>query len=128
MADRWDTEGFMGRTRAELEKGFVRAGIYFTSQTRGYLNVDQRYKRLPSGKLRGYSPSLPGQFPKKLSGQLQRSITWNFDKDKLELSCGSNLAGYPSYLQFGTAKMQARPWLSLAFDKEQLQMTRFILG
>jgi hypothetical protein len=125
----WDGDRFLGRTRAELEKGFVRAGVYFVSQTRGYLNVDQPYKRSKkTGRHRGLAPSAPGEFPRKLSGQLMRSITWSFDPSKLVLTCGSNLAGYPKFLQFGTARMRPRPWLTLAFEKEKNTLARLIIG
>lgn len=126
---KWDGDKFLDRTKQEIDKGFVRAGIYYTSQTRKYLNVDQRYKRAKtSGRHRGLSPSKPGEYPRKLSGQLQRSITWAYDANKMVLTVGSNLAGYPSFLQTGTNRMAARPWLTLSFEAEKNTIGRLILG
>jgi phage gpG-like protein len=126
---KWDGGNFLNRTRAEIQKGFVRAGVYYVSQTRGYLNTDQPYKRAKSsGRHRGLAPSKPGEYPRKLSGQLQRSITWAFDPAKLVLTVGSNLAGYPAILQLGSRFMAPRPWLSLSFEAEQDTLARLILG
>ena len=102
----------------DINARMVRAGVYLTSKIRTYLNVSQRYRRTVRGNHIGLSPSAPGQFPKKLSGQLQKSITYEFDRARLMLTVGSNLKGYPSYLMTGTQRMKPRPWLSLAWEAE----------
>lgn len=120
---------FENKVFAELTKRFTKAGIYYVSKLRGYLNVSQPYKRSrTTGRHRGLSPSRPGQYPKKLSGQLQRSMTWTLDKSKLVLTCGSNLAGYPSFLQTGTRFMRPRPWLSLSWQAERGKIGKIIVG
>lgn len=125
----WRTADLLTKTKAELEKGFVRAGLHFVSSLRVALNVDQPYRRSKrTGRYRGLSPSAPGQYPRKLSGQLMRSITYQFDKSKMELTVGSNLVGYPSFLQSGTRFMQARPFLSLSWASEQSTIGKLILG
>ncbi len=119
---------FMDEVTKDLVKKFTKAGIYFTSALRGHLNVAQPYKRSERGNYKGSSPSAPGQFPKKLSGSLQKSMTWDLDKKKLVLTCGSNLKGYPSILQHGNKYIQSRPWLTLGFDLEQATISKIITG
>lgn len=117
---RWTGNAFLGTTRAELVKRFTKAGVYSVSKLRGYLNRSQKYVRLRGGKkFVGLDPSAPGEFPKKLTGQLQRSITWELDQTKLILSVGSNLKPYPKFLQTGTRIMHPRPWLSNFFNLER---------
>ncbi len=125
---RWNIDAFLKLTQDQLAKNFQKAGVYFVSKEREFLNRDQQYKRYASGKHKGLNPSKPGEFPKKLTGQLQRSITWSFDRPKMTLIVGSNLKPYPSLLQTGTRFMAARPWLSLGFDKVRDRMGRIIIG
>ena len=119
-------DDFTKKTAAELAKGMAKAGIYLTSQYRKYLNVAQPYTRAGK-KLIGHDPSAPGQFPKKLSGQLQKSITWAVDKQRLTLTVGSTLAGYPKYLETGTMLMAKRPWLSLGWAAAGEKATKMIV-
>jgi hypothetical protein len=62
------------------------------------------------------------------TGQLQKSITWELDKRKLVLTVGSNLRGYPSYLQKGTGRMKPRPWLTLSWAKDQDRIGKLLTG
>jgi hypothetical protein len=119
--------GFDRQVRAQLEKNFTKAGIYFASQMRGYLNRSQSYRK-DGKRYTGLAPSAPGEFPKKLTGQLQKSITWELDKRKLVLTVGSNLRGYPSYLQKGTGRMKPRPWLTLSWAKDQDRIGKLLTG
>lgn len=125
---RWKIDPFLGAVNKELEKRFVSAGVYFVSKTRGYLNTSQPYRRTRSGGHVGLDPSKPGQFPHKLSGQLQRSVTWKFDKSKMVLTVGFNLKGYPKYLETGTKDMRPRPTLKLSWGKEKNNMGRILTG
>mgnify|MGYP001178228623 CR=1 FL=1 len=65
--------------------------------------------------------SKQGGFPHKQSGRLERSI--DFRVDGLTLSIGSDLGGYPQFLETGTRYMASRPWETL-FAKEDLQRIR----
>ena len=125
---RWLVPEFLKQTQDELARNFVKAGVYFVSQTRQSLNVDQPYRRAASGKHHGLSPSLPGEYPRKLTGQLMRSVTWSFDRGRMSLTVGSNLRPYPALLQSGTQFMAARPWLSLGFAQVRERMGQIILG
>jgi hypothetical protein len=128
MSLSWYGADFVNMVDAELARRFAKAGVFFTSKLRGFLNRSQPYHRTPSGGTVGLDPSLPGEYPKKLTGQLQRSITWTVTKKPLVLTVGSNLKGHPKYLQLGTTLMKPRPWLTLGFDGTKDQMGRIIAG
>ena len=125
---RWNLTNFLKLTQDELAKNFVKAGVYFVSQQRQFLNRDQPYRRAPSGRHTGFDPSLPGEFPRKLTGQLMRSVTWSFDKSKMALTVGSNLKPYPAILQSGSSFMEPRPWLSLGFAQVRERVGQIIVG
>jgi HK97 gp10 family phage protein len=57
--------------------------------------------------------SAPGDPPNTDTGRLVQSIQMNFLNDGLTGQVGTNLL-YGKYLEFGTTKMRARPWLAPA--------------
>jgi len=59
-----------------------------------------------------------GSAPNTDSGKLVASISVEMDRDKAEALVGSNL-DYAGWLEFGTKKMDARPWLQPALDKNK---------
>lgn len=67
--------------------------------------------------------SSPGYPPARDTGMLVRSI--KMDVRSTEVEVGSNLTGkagmYPTYLEFGTKKMDPRPWLEPAYDKSRME-------
>lgn len=71
--------------------------------------------------------SSPGYAPAVDTGDLLKSI--KMDVRLSEVEVGSNLSGkngkYPAFLEFGTRKMDARPWLKPAVDdgKREFQST-----
>jgi len=127
MAIKDTSRQFTEDVQRDMVKKFTKAGLNFVSKLRGYVNTGQSYKRSGS-KLRGFGPSAPGQFPHKLSGQLARSITWMLDKKKFVLTVGSNLKGYPSFLETGTKFMKSRPWLSKGFGLEKDTIVKILAG
>jgi hypothetical protein len=114
-----------------MEKNLDKAGLYLVSSWRQYANNPQPYKRYAGKKAvyyKGLNPSAPGQFPHKLTGQFQRSLTYKVDKKALTLEVGSSLAGYPMFLQFGTKWMQPRPWLTIAWERDKDHVGKILLG
>lgn len=80
------------------------------SEIRQNLNTAQPYKRTGSG-FTGYDPSKPGDFPHKLSGQLQKSIAYSVDEQELTCTIGTAMK-HGFFLEMGTRFMAARPWLT----------------
>ena len=59
-----------------------------------------------------HQASAPGQYPAVDSGELLTSIFFDVVESKLQVEIG-NLIGAPygEFLEFGTSKMEPRPWL-----------------
>jgi len=59
--------------------------------------------------------SAQGEPPKSDTGRLVASIDATIDADKVGATVGTNL-DYGLFLEVGTSKMRARPWLTPAFE------------
>lgn len=122
-----DFADLAGTLENEMKRNMVKAGLVFISDARKGLNTGQPYRKYSGGKYyRGLNPSAPGAMPHKLTGQLMRSMA--FEQDGMTLYLGSNLAGYPAFLETGTGRMAARPWLSLTWDRIGNRVLDIVLG
>jgi HK97 gp10 family phage protein len=74
-----------------------------------------------------YPPaSEPGEFPHKRTGNLRDNVDYWIDRKTLKLRIGPTVdAVYGLYLEYGTSRMAARPWIapSYASRKQQFQNT-----
>lgn len=65
-------------------------------------------------------PSLPGNPPAPDSDDLRKSIHWESERngDVVIARVGTTMPDekYPIYLEYGTSKMQPRPWLKPAME------------
>lgn len=107
------------RTNDVQALGKILAASAFKTHTEAVTSIQQgqksgnQYKR--GGKV--HTASAPGEAPATDSGTLVRDITVLQDA-QLEHSVGSRKdAPHGFWLEFGTSKMQARPWLTPAFRK-----------
>lgn len=57
--------------------------------------------------------SAPGEYPRKQRGRLWASVQMRMERALLVAHVGTNLK-YGKFLETGTSRMAARPWLSLA--------------
>lgn len=71
--------------------------------------------------------SVPGRPPAEKSGKLKRSIAFEIDKPNLEMVVGTNLE-YAKYLELGTSKMEARPFLRPSIRKNLTAILRRLAG
>jgi HK97 gp10 family phage protein len=69
--------------------------------------------------------SKPGQPPRKQTGRLQGSITYEIDPAKMTARVGTNLI-YGKYLELGTRKMAKRPWLKRAIGEVRGDVLRIL--
>lgn len=67
-----------------------------------------------------HQASAPGQYPASDTGRLASNV-------RFELPSGGNMTGrvgtniqYGAYLEFGTSRMEARPWLLPSFEKAKV--------
>lgn len=86
-------------------------------------NAVQGIQRGPAtGAVRrnGSRASAPGQFPMSDTGRLANSVDFNLPTaGRLTGEVGTNVI-YGRYLEFGTSRMAARPWLLPSFEKAKV--------
>ena len=128
MSD-WKGDEFMREVGAELGRRIEKAAIHLTNKVKQKLNQSEPYK-IGKGKrgrhYHGLDPSKPGEAPKKIRGDLQRSITYEMAPDKQSAKVGTNLF-YGECLELGTSEMAARPFLRSTLI-EQADAIKGILG
>jgi hypothetical protein len=68
-------------------------------------------------------PSKPGEPPRKRTGHLQAGILHEFSADRLTARVGLNPSvRYGGFLEWGTRRMAARPWLLATLSKVMPQL------
>lgn len=85
----------------------------------------KRYRK--GRRIYGSAPSAPGEYPRKQFGTLRQSIATDYDPATVTARIGTNLA-YGRWLEMGTRKMAARPFLRRTLGVEQEKIKDMILG
>lgn len=85
----------------------------------------QIVKKIKSNLSTPWPPaSNPGQFPHKRTGNLQQAVDYWLNGQVLELQIGVNIdAPYWNWLEDGTKKMLARPFVMGTIDQMRAQIT-----
>lgn len=78
----------------------------------------RKVRRKVNGRFRTLNISNPGEPPTTKTGTLVRSIFWKVIPSEMKAIVGTPL-NYGMFLEFGTTKMEARPWLSPALEAEK---------
>lgn len=111
-------------------EGIQRAAVHLHTRLLEVLNVSaQPYRathptrRTPSGRrasiTRYRSPSQPGEPPRKRTGWLQRHVRYQPIRSQQVVRIGVAInARYGLYLEYGTRRMAARPWLRTTIVSE----------
>ncbi len=124
---KWNS-GALTQMEAEHWKNLEKAAVTLVNEVKTSLNTGQSYTIFHGKKgiwYKGLNPSDPGQPPHKLRGDLQRSITYEKVSDGVVV--GTNIS-YAPYLEYGTAKMEARPFLLPALNKLKQRLLDIIAG
>lgn len=79
------------------------------------------YKR---GKKGFHVASAPGEFPASDSGALVRDISLERFADSVTVGSRKEPHGY--YLEFGTSRMAARPWLRRSAEQEEQAINKLL--
>ena len=98
----WDDKLIMGLAKAEVKRGIRDAT----------LEIERDAKAMISET--GDQPSLPGEPPHQVAGELLQSVSNEFEDQGLTGIVGTNNE-VGRWLEFGTSKLAARPWLRPAF-------------
>lgn len=114
-----DSRGDIG---AALATSIIDLDAYAKEKMQGGGRSGRTYRRGTRGM---HQASAPGEFPKSDYGQLVKSLFIRVGADKLSAFFGTKLA-YGRYLEFGTSRMAARPWLRPTFKALEGKITRRI--
>ncbi len=118
----WKADDLINATNEELAKRLNRAAIHLQNEIKKLLGVKGRKCNKATGER-----SAPDESPRLECGQLRRSIAWEVDKEKLVARVGTNLK-YGKFLELGTSKMAARPFLRPALSKNHDVIARILAG
>lgn len=91
----------------------VRTAAVKSIQEQGFGSYVQRSRQ--GGGTYTHIAAAPNQAPNTDTGKLVNSIAVEMDWNDTSAEVGSNL-DYAAYLEFGTKKMEPRPWLSPAVN------------
>lgn len=61
---------------------------------------------------RGLDPSKPGEYPKRVTDEFMKGVVHEHRAEIMTSRVGTNVP-HGRWLQFGTSRMAARPWLTL---------------
>lgn len=121
MNSDWQGQAFEQQIQASAVQ-FIHAACYV---------VENHAKRLLSvsgtgggqGKKRRYgsNPSRPGEPPRKQRGTLRSSVAHVVKSEEMKGYVGTRYK-YGLYLELGTSKIAARPWLRRAIAEKQPQL------
>lgn len=91
-------------------EGLVRAVLYYHARLQDALNVSAKVGR--GTKASDYQASRPGEPPRKRTGWLQRNVVYELDRMSLRARVGvTKNALYGVFLELGSIRIAARPWL-----------------
>ena len=139
----WDASQ-MDEANLILMTNLERAIVFLHTQVLHALNVPNtgsRVKRV-RGPLQGKgkrktrgsytvyaNPSKPGEAPRKRTGFGQRNVRYSIDKKTGTGRVGVSVnAAYMAYLEVGTSKVAARPWLLATVKKFLPQIQAILFG
>lgn len=93
------------------------------------ISVGQATRRTASGTLVGLEPSKPGYPPHVLTGRLRQSIAHavTFEGQAVVGKVGTNVE-YAPFLEFGTRRMEARPFLRPTLFRERKRIAAILKG
>lgn len=117
--------------RDEVWKAIVASGLAIRTDIINSMREDKggRTYRVPGFKST-YQASAPGEAPAVATGRLLGDVqNIKMDEVSLSVTVGAHkgtTATYGAYLEYGTKKMEARPWLRPAFKRNVRQAKRMI--
>jgi len=123
MADnfKWNGDDIKKQIKLDLIDKLDFAGLIALDNAQKIVGRDQPRGKTKSGERIGLDPSTPGTPPKRVTGNLQRSINWDLDRNLVIGRIGTPLR-YGKHLQLGTRTVAPRPWLNKAINASKNKM------
>lgn len=118
MNSNWNGEQFFASVRERITRNVGKAATELREDYRTLIGIQ------------GPPRSKPGEPPHRDTGDLQASLEVNGPAeqgDMIVASIGTRLA-YGAYLEFGTSKMAARPWLVPGLRNNREKIAKTIIG
>ncbi len=100
------------------------AGFTLMNEARDLVSRNQARAGKGARKV-GLDPSTPGTPPKRVTGTLHRSIFWALDRQAVKGRVGTPLK-YGLFLELGTVRMAARPWMITAVRNKREAIKRIL--
>lgn len=144
----WNGDDFLNQFKAEANKRIARAAIHLSREIKQNISVAvvkgksggantsysksaKRFRHNQTGQFvkarRFIVRSKPGEFPRKVFGELRRSVTYTVNKNNATARVGTNKI-YGKYLELGTGIMQARPYLLPTLRANRRKIAALIAG
>jgi hypothetical protein len=120
---KWYGPEVQHRIRREMEKRIAAASIVVLNHARELISVAGTGGGEGRKRRYGSDPSAPGEPPHKQYGHLRRSVMR--EAAGLVGRVGTNLK-YGRWLELGTRKMAARPWLRRSLDEKRAEVKRIV--
>lgn len=112
----WNDKVIIGLTENEVKAGISRATLSLLRDAKLSIGKKGGLIRKTKKGRQVRQPSIPGKPPHRQTGQLVSSVGHEFEQGGLVGIVGTNVK-HGFWLEFGTTKMAARPWLRPAFDR-----------
>lgn len=121
----WNDVDVIARVRRGTLQGIVRATELVRNEALRLIMQTAKTGRLY--RIRGvvHQASAPGEPPASDTGRLANSISTAYDQEKLVGTVSANTE-YASFLEYGTAKMEARPFMRPALAEKTEEVTELI--
>lgn len=120
----WNEKLIMDLTTQEVSRGIALATLSLQGDAKRSAGKKGGLIRKTRTGRQVREPSPPGKPPHRQMGQLVSSIGHEFEDGGLVGIVGTNIK-HGFWTEFGTTKMDARPWLRPAFDRMVKQAMKF---
>jgi hypothetical protein len=136
----WEGDTYLEGLEERAWEALARATVYLHTRCMEALNVSNpreyvlsKTQKTKSGKAKRVgvyrSPSKPGEPPRKRTGWLQKNVRYELDRERLKgrVGIGTN-AKYGAFLEIGTKRLKARPWLWATAQAHLHQLRSIVRG
>jgi phage gpG-like protein len=127
--EKWEGDKYLTDLNKTLGANLEKAAIHLVNKVKLALNVSGKPHAVAHSEVgldyANETPSVPGEPPHKMLGNLQRSITHAMSSDKKKAFVGTNI-DYGHVLEVGGSRVAARPYLRATLLKEHDTLTKII--